>query len=58
MKSYIDYKINNELYSSNEDTNNNKNDFCVLPDESLCLLLIKKIEEDFPLLSENKTKKY
>ena len=57
MKSYIDYKINNELYPSNEDTNNNKNDFCVLPDESLCLLLIKKIEEDFPLLSENKTKK-
>ena len=62
MKTYIDYKLNNELNSSSDDINKNnneitnKNNFFILPDESLCLLLIKKIEEDFPELPENKIK--
>ena len=43
MKSFIDYKLKKI---------NIKNPY-ILSDEALCLLLITKIEEDFPLLSEN-----
>ena len=59
MKSYIDYKLNNNTTSNNNTSMNNssinnKGDFIILPDESLCLLLVKKIEEDFPALTQKK----
>ena len=62
MKSYIDYKLNNNPTSNNNTSvnnisQNNKGDFIILPDESLCLLLVKKIEEDFPVLSQKKINK-
>ena len=62
MKSYIDYKLNNNPTSNNNTSVNNislnnKGDFIILPDESLCLLLVKKIEEDFPILSQKKINK-
>ena len=47
MKSFIDYKFKKI---------NIKNPY-LLSDEALCLLLITKIEEDFPSLSENKLNK-
>ena len=49
LQPYIDYKLNNN--------NRNKKDICILPDESLCLLLVKKIEEDFPVIQPTKIKK-
>ena len=54
LKPYIDYKLN--MNNINE-KNKKKNELCILPDESLCLLLVKKIEEDFPLLTQQKITK-
>ena len=59
LKPFIDYKLNeNKENDSNTNTKKKgKKDFCILPDESLCHILTKKIEEDFPLLDEKKLNK-
>ena len=50
LQPYINYK----LYNNKNNDNINSKDMCILPDESLCLLLVKKVEEDFPIANQQK----
>ena len=63
IQPYIDYQqnINNLTSSINniskvENTVNN-NELFIMSDENLCKLLIKKVEEDFPFISQEKINK-
>ena len=70
IQPYIDYQqnyinnitssVNNISKTENNNNNTNKNnnsDFFIMEDENLCKLLIKKIEEDFPYIDQEKIKK-
>jgi len=61
IQPYIDYQQNNNITTSsrnntsrNATISNNNNNVCgpfIMPDEILCQLLIRKIEEDFPYIT-------
>ena len=62
LQPYIDYRLNNSSINDSKENKAKKKkkdikDFFILPDESLCLLLVKKIEEDFPILTSKKINK-
>ena len=63
IQPYIDYQqnMNNNTSSVNNSKNenniNNNNELFIMQDESLCKLLIKRVEEDFPFIDQEKINK-
>ena len=67
IQPYIDYQqninnntnsINNSSKMDNSNNNNtNNNEIFIMQDENICKLLIKKIEEDFPFIDQEKIDK-
>ena len=49
--------LNEDINNNNITNNNSNNEKFIMPDENLCKLLIKKIEEDFPFQTQEQINK-